>query len=138
MSIPSVSNSWHLFQRFVNECPTLDSAMQSPYMPSPCPACPFRRDRPAWMSVVSYVINLMRVNERKVQHCHKNYGKACYGSVMLVDAASSGDIDLRLDERIYTEREFREEVPGKLAANAMEVMGRYNEALATERMEEVK
>lgn len=130
MSMPSESRSWSYFQRFIDDCPTLDSAMNRPCMPSPCQACPFRRDRPVWLDAVSYVINLMRVNERKIQQCHNGYRKACYGSAILVGASSGGDIDLRLDERIYTEREFRDEVPGKLASNAQDVMDRYNGALA--------
>lgn len=134
MSMPSESRSWTYFQRFVDDCQSLDSSMHRPCMPSPCPSCPFRRDRPVWLNAVTYVINLMRVNERKIQSCHKDCAKACYGSVILVDASSGGDADLRLDERIYTEREFRNEVPGKLASNARDVRDRYDEALAVGRM----
>lgn len=130
MSILDQANSWPQFQRFVEDCETLEASQSRPCMYSPCPTCPFRKDRPVWMDVVSYVFNLMRINERKVQYCHNSNGTVCYGSALLVAGISGGDEVGGCDERIYTEREFRGEIPRNLAVGSAESSRRYDEAHA--------
>lgn len=108
---------WNRFRHMVDDCPKLDEAMGHPCMATPCPTCPFRKDRSVWMEAWQHLLNLFRVREGRVQHCHNDTHRVCFGSAIIV-----AGID---HPAIFNEEEFTTVASRMVARDNEEAKDRY-------------
>lgn len=83
--------------------PVMENLHREISMVSPCGSCPFRKDRPFWLTAGKYLLNFLRVRRRLVQHCHCSFGgrtdgvALCAGEQILLHGGS---------DAVFSQEEF--------------------------------
>lgn len=110
--------SFEFFTRSVLDCPQVERVMDQPCRPTPCRGCPFRKDRPVWLSPFNWLVNLFRLRDHRVQRCHADTASFCAGAVVAIAGGSP---------TVFNVAEFERIGPHDLARDLADAYERYNQ-----------
>ncbi len=84
------------------------SSANREFCSSVCGHCPFRKDRPRWLTLGLLILNQLRLLHRTKQDCHLQPGKLCLGQTLMFSGGN---------ESIYSPQELLEYAPVPEAAS---------------------